>query len=169
MQHCVRTPRPVVLNTVGLVWLHDMHLYIRTRVAATPAQVWQGFTRELFLALAPPFPPFQLLRFDGCQRGDEVHIELGAGPLRQRWNSLITDHGTTPDGTHYFVDEGQLLPAPLRYWRHRHLMQPAPGGGCFIVEDIEYRTSSGLLDRLLFPVMWAQFVWRRPIYRRWFS
>ncbi|WP_375436738.1 hypothetical protein [uncultured Hymenobacter sp.] len=146
-----------------------MHLYLRTHVAASPVQVSAGFTRELFLALAPPFPPFHLLRFDGCQRGDEVHIELGAGPLRRCWTSLITDNGTTPDGTHYFVDKGQVLPAPLRYWQHRHLMQPAPGGGCYIVEDIEYRTASSLLDRLLYPVMWAQFVWRRPIYRRWFG
>lgn len=146
-----------------------MHLYIRTRVAATPAQVWTGFTRELFLALAPPFPPFQLLRFDGCHRGDEVQIQMGVGPLSTRWDSLITDHGTAPDGTYYFVDEGQLLPAPLRYWQHRHLMQPAPDGGCFIVEDIEYRTASPLLDRLLWPVMWAQFVWRRPIYQRIFG
>jgi ligand-binding SRPBCC domain-containing protein len=146
-----------------------MHLYLRTHVAATPAQVSAGFTRELFLALAPPFPPFQLLRFDGCQRGDEVHIQMGVGPLSTRWNSLITDHGTTADGTYYFVDEGQLLPTPLRYWQHRHLMQPAPDGGCYIVEDIEYRTASTVLDRLLWPVMWAQFVWRRPIYQRWFG
>ncbi|AHJ99796.1 SRPBCC family protein [Hymenobacter swuensis] len=146
-----------------------MHLYLRTHVAAAPAQVWQGFTRELFLALAPPFPPFRLRRFDGCHRGDEVHIELGAGPLRYLWTSLITDHGTTPDGTYYFVDEGRQLPPPLRQWRHRHLMQPAPGGGTYIVEDLEYTAGSGLLDRLLWPAMWAQFAWRRPIYRRWFG
>lgn len=146
-----------------------MHLYLRTHVVAAPAQVWQGFTRELFLALAPPFPPFRLRRFDGCRRGDEVHLELGTGPLCYPWTSLITDHGVLPDGTHYFVDEGQQLPPPLRYWQHRHLMQPAPGGGSYIVEDLEYRTGSGLLDRLLWPAMWAQFAWRRPIYRRWFG
>ena len=146
-----------------------MHLYLRTHVASPPAQVFAGFNRELFLALAPPFPPFHLLRFDGCQRGNQVHIELGARPLRRLWTSLITDHGVTTDGTYYFVDEGQLLPPPLCYWQHRHLMQPAPDGGCFIVEDIEYRTASRVLDRLLYPVVWAQFVWRRPIYRRWFK
>ena len=32
------------------------------------------------------------------------------------------------------------LPAPLRYWQHRHLLQPAPDGGTYIVEDLEYRT-----------------------------
>ena len=146
-----------------------MHLYLRTHVAAAPAQVSAGFTRKLFLALAPPFPPFRLLRFGGCRRGDQVEIELGAGPLRTRWTSLITEHGELPDGTFYFVDEGQVLPAPLRFWQHRHLMQPAPDGGTFIVEDITYRTRSPLLDQLLYPVLWAQFAWRRPIYRRWFA
>lgn len=146
-----------------------MHLLICTHVAAPPAQVWAGFTRELFLALAPPFPPFRLLRFDGCQQGDEVHLELGAGPLRRPWTSLITEHGHQSDGTYYFVDEGQVLPPPLRYWRHRHLMRPAPGGGTFIVEDLEYRTRFRWLDALLRPVVWAQFAWRRPIYRRWFG
>lgn len=146
-----------------------MNVYLRTHVAAAPAEVWQGFTRELFLALAPPFPPFKLLRFDGCERGDEVHLELGAGPLRQRWTSLITDHGITANGTYYFVDEGEQLPTPLSYWQHRHLLQPAPGGGTYIVEDLEYRTGSRLLDRLLWPAVWAQFAWRMPIYRRWFG
>ncbi|WP_460622581.1 SRPBCC family protein [Hymenobacter tenuis] len=146
-----------------------MHFTLSTHVAAPPAQVWAGFTRELFLALAPPFPPFRLLRFDGCHRGDEVHIELGAGPARFHWTSLITDHGTTPDGTFYFVDEGQKLPPPLRYWRHRHLMQPAPGGGTYITEDLEYRTGLKALDVLLYPAIWAQFAWRQPIYRRWFG
>jgi ligand-binding SRPBCC domain-containing protein len=146
-----------------------MHLLLRTHVAQPPAQVWQGFTRELFLALAPPFPPFHLLRFDGCQRGDRVEIEIGAGPLRHRWTSLITDHGILPDGTYYFVDEGQELPPPLGYWRHRHLLEPAPGGGTYIVEDIEYRSLFRWLEAALYPVIWAQFAWRRPIYRRLFG
>ncbi|RYU78626.1 SRPBCC family protein [Hymenobacter persicinus] len=146
-----------------------MLLTLRTPVAQPPAQVMAGFTRELFLALAPPFPRFSLRRFDGCRRGDQVEIELVTGPLRQRWTSLITDHGQRPDGTHYFVDEGQVLPAPLRYWRHRHLIEPGPGGGSVIVDAIEFRTASVLLDALLYPAMWAQFAYRKPIYRRYFG
>ncbi|MCC2545670.1 hypothetical protein LJY25_04375 [Hymenobacter sp. BT175] len=145
-----------------------MHLLLRTRVAQPPRQVLAGFTRELFLALAPPFPRLNLLRFDGCLTGDQVEIELVAGPVRQRWTSLITDHGEQPDGTCFFVDEGQQLPGPLRYWRHRHLIEPA-GTGSTITEDIEYRTASPLLDRLLYPVMWAQFAYRSPVYQRLFG
>jgi ligand-binding SRPBCC domain-containing protein len=146
-----------------------MHLTLRTPVAQLPAQVMAGFTRELFLALAPPFPKLHLLRFDGCRRGDEVEIELQAGPLRQRWTSLITDHGQLSDGTLYFIDEGRQLPGPLRYWRHRHLIEPGPHGGSVIVDAIEFRTASPLLDALIYPAMWAQFTYRKPIYRRLFG
>lgn len=148
-----------------------MRLRLSTPVAPPPAQVMAGFTRELFLALAPPLPRFTLRRFDGCRRGDLVEIELHALPGRPLpWTSRITDDGVQPDGTHFFVDEGQRLPPPLRFWRHRHLVAPAPGGaGSVIVDDVEYRTASPLLDWLLRPLVWAQFAYRRPVYRRWFG
>ncbi|GAC1587669.1 MAG: hypothetical protein NVS3B25_03810 [Hymenobacter sp.] len=146
-----------------------MHLTLRTAVGQPPAAVMAGFTRALFLALAPPFPKLELRRFDGCRRGDRVEIGLNAFGKRLAWTSLITDDGVRPDGTHYFVDEGQRLPPPLRYWRHRHLVQPGPNNTSVIVDDLEYRTASALLDAVLYPIMWAQFAWRKPIYRRWFG
>ena len=145
-----------------------MHVTLRTAVSQPPAVVMAGFTRELFVALAPPFPSLRLLRFDGCHSGDRVEIELDTLVKRLSWTSLIVDDGTQPDGTHFFVDEGQVLPPPLRFWRHRHLIQPGPNGGSVIVDALEYRTASRLLDVLIYPAMWAQFAWRRPIYRRWF-
>ena len=145
-----------------------MHVTLRTAVSQPPAVVMAGFTRELFVALAPPFPRLRLLRFDGCHTGDKVEIELDTLVKRLSWTSLIMDDGVQPDGTHFFVDEGQILPPPLRFWRHRHLIQPGPKGGSVIVDALEYRTASRLLDALIYPAMWAQFAWRRPIYRRWF-
>ena len=146
-----------------------MHLLLRFAVPQPPARVFEGFTRALFVALAPPFPKLHVLRFDGCRAGDHVAIELQAGPKRWRWTSLITDNGVLPDGTYYFVDEGQQLPAPLRQWQHRHLIEPAPGGGSVIVENITYSTGRRWLDALIYPAMWAQFKWRGPVYRRKFA
>ena len=146
-----------------------MHVILRTAVAQPPAQVLAGFTRELFLALAPPFPKLRLRRFDGCRTGDVVEIELDTLVKKLSWTSLITADGVQPDGTHYFVDEGQVLPPPLRSWRHRHLIEPGADGGSVIVDNLEYRTASRVLDALLYPAMWAQFAWRKPIYRRWFG
>lgn len=146
-----------------------MRLTLQTAVVQLPAEVMAGFTKALFVALAPPFPKLQVARFDGCRTGDHVEIELDVILKRLPWASLIVADGQEPDGTLFFVDEGQVLPPPLRYWRHRHLVQPAPNGGSIIVDDLEYRTASRLLDALLYPAMWAQFAWRRPIYRRWFG
>ena len=146
-----------------------MHVILRTAVAQAPAQVMAGFTRELFVALAPPFPKLTVRRFDGCRTGDRVEIELDTLVKRLPWTSVIVDDGQLPDGTLFFVDEGQVLPPPLRFWRHRHLIEPGPRGGSVIVDDLEYRSGSRALDALLYPAMWAQFAWRRPIYRRWFG
>ena len=146
-----------------------MHLVLRFPVAQPPARVLAGFTRGLFEALAPPFPVLRLLRYDGSRTGDVVAIELRAGPKRWRWTSLITADGSLPDGTLYFVDEGQELPAPLRQWRHRHLIQPGPAGGSVIVEDITFGTGRRWLDWLLYPAMWAQFGLRGRVYRRFFG
>lgn len=128
-----------------------------------------GFTRALFVALAPPFPKLVLHRFDGSQQGDVVEIELKTGLKNLHWTSLITADGIRPDGTHFFIDEGQTLPPPLRRWRHQHLVEPGPGGGSVIVDDLEYSTGRPWLDVLLWPAMWAQFAWRKPIYKRWFG
>jgi len=146
-----------------------MRVLVSTAVAQPPAQVMAGFTQALFLALAPPFPALTLRRFDGCRTGDVVEIELNTGIKRLPWTSRIVDHGVRPDGTHFFVDEGQVLPPPLRFWRHRHLIQPGPNGSSVIADDLEYSTGAWWLDVVLYPAMWAQFAWRKPIYRRWFG
>jgi ligand-binding SRPBCC domain-containing protein len=146
-----------------------MRVVVRTSVSQAPAAVMAGFTRDLFVALAPPFPRLRVFRFDGCRAGDKVEIELDTVVKRLPWTSLITADGVRADGTHYFIDEGQILPPPLRYWRHHHRIEPGPSGGSLIVDDLEYRTASPLLDALIYPAMWAQFAWRQPIYRRWFK
>ena len=146
-----------------------MHINVRTPVYQSPAKVIAGFTQALFVALAPPFPRLRVRRFDGCRTGDEVHIELDTLVKCLPWTSLIVANGELPGGTHFFIDEGQVLPTPLRYWRHRHLIEPGANGGSVIVDALEYRTASRLLDALLYPAMWAQFAWRQPIYRRWFG
>lgn len=146
-----------------------MRITLKTAVVQLPAEVMASFTQALFMDLAPPYPRLRVLRFDGCRTGDEVHIELDTLVKRLPWTSLIVADGQESDGTLFFVDEGQVLPPPLRYWRHRHLIQPGPHGGSTIIDDLEYRTASRLLDALLYPAMWAQFAWRRPVYRRWFG
>ncbi|KAA5546554.1 SRPBCC family protein [Adhaeribacter rhizoryzae] len=145
-----------------------MRIAIHTEVKQDYLSVYHKFNQQLFLALAPPFPEFKLLRFDGSQPGDTVAVELNFGLFRQTWTSLITESKIT-DHEAYFVDMGQQLPWPLKYWRHQHLVKKNPAGGAIISDLIQYRTVFWLFDWLLYPVMWAQFSFRKPIYRRYFK
>ncbi|MGV3588216.1 MAG: SRPBCC family protein [Adhaeribacter sp.] len=145
-----------------------MRIAIHTEVKQDYLSVYHNFNQQLFLALAPPFPKFKLLRFDGSQPGDVVAVELNFGLFRQTWTSLITESKIT-DQEAYFIDQGQQLPWPLKYWQHQHLVKNNPAGGAIISDLIQYRTSFWLFDWLLYPVMWAQFSFRKPIYRRYFK
>ncbi|WP_207433682.1 SRPBCC family protein [Sabulibacter ruber] len=144
-----------------------MRLHLQIPVAQNYQAVLEGFTVDLFRSLSPPFPKLKILRFEGSFPGDRVEVELQAGPIRRRWTSLITERQVT-DHEAWFVDEGQELPAPLTFWRHKHLITREDHHSV-IHELIEYRTGSVVLDALLYPVMYAQFAARGPVYRRIFG
>lgn len=144
-----------------------MKLLLKTPVQMAPQHVWAGFTQSLFERLAPPLPRIKLLRFDGSTTGCVVEVELNFILFKQTWCSDIIDHGQS-DTEIWFVDQGSRLPFFLKYWHHQHRLQ-RHGEGTMIVDDIEYRSGAILLDWLLYPLMWMQFAYRKPIYRRAFS
>ena len=144
-----------------------MHLVLKTRVRQSLPAVWAGFDRSLFDQLSPPFPPVDVVRFDGCRPGDVVHLRLNFLLFRQDWTSLITDQQTSPDEI-YFIDQGTRLPFFLTYWQHRHRLLRDPAGGTVIVDDVTFRTPLRLTDYLMYPLLWLQFAYRKPIYRRVF-
>jgi ligand-binding SRPBCC domain-containing protein len=145
-----------------------MHLHIHTRVKQPYQQVWAGFDETLFRSLAPPFPPVKVLQFDGCLREDVVSLELNFLFFKQQWTSRITDQQTTEKEI-FFVDEGTKLPFFLRYWRHKHRLISTPDGHTVIADEIEFKTPFPLMDYLMYPALWAQFMYRKPIYRRVFG
>lgn len=144
-----------------------MQLRLQTSVNQPPERVWIGFDERLFRALSPPFPPVEIVRFDGCQAGDVVHLRLNFLLFRQDWISYITAQKTTTEEI-YFVDEGRKLPFFLRYWHHRHRLI-RQGSRTLIVDDISYRTPTLLTDWLFYPLLWAQFAYRGPVYKRYFG
>ena len=146
-----------------------MHLRLQTPVRQPLAQVWAGFDRKLFDQLAPPFPPVDVVRFDGCLTGDVVHLRLNFIVFKQDWISDIVDQQTTLDEI-FFVDEGTKLPFFLRYWQHRHrLVRDTQTGGTLVIDDITFRTPTLLTDYLFYPLLWLQFAYRKPIYKRVFG
>jgi len=144
-----------------------MKLTIKTSVQQSFQQVWAGFTEDLFNKLSPPFPPVKVIQFDGCRKGDEVELELNFLLFKQRWKSLITDQQRT-DKEIFFLDEGVKLPFFLSFWRHRHRIIK-DGNNTIIADEIEFRTPTLLTDYLFYPLLWVQFAYRKPIYRKAFS
>lgn len=147
-----------------------MHIVLKTQVEQSLPDVWAGFDRTLFDKLSPPFPPVDVVRFDGCRKGDTVHLRLNFLLFRQDWISRIIDQQTSDDEI-FFVDHGTKLPFFLTYWQHHHRLQRSAdhaGDQTIIVDDITFKTPYLLTSYLLYPLLWVQFVYRKPIYRRVF-
>lgn len=145
-----------------------MKLRIQTHVSQPYQVVWQGFNEELFRKLSPPFPPVRVVRFDGCLAGDMVVLELNFLLFKQQWISRITEQQSS-ESEIYFVDEGTKLPFFLRFWRHRHRIIREKAGGTIIADEIEFKTPLWVTDYLMYPLLWAQFAYRKPIYKKAFA
>jgi ligand-binding SRPBCC domain-containing protein len=145
-----------------------MKIKIITRVKADLQAVKAGFTDSLFLKLNPPFPPVKLRRFDGCKKGDKVELELDFVFFKQTWESLITDDVLSTK-EFSFVDEGVRLPFFLKSWKHHHLNEALENGGTSITDEIEFTTPTLLTNLLFYPVLYLQFLYRKPIYRKVFG
>uniref|UniRef100_UPI004047371B SRPBCC family protein n=2 Tax=Algoriphagus sp. TaxID=1872435 RepID=UPI004047371B len=143
-----------------------MRLLLQTAVESAHLEVKGGFTEALFAKLAPPFPPVKVLRFDGCRAGDLVDLELNFIFFKQKWTSKITeDHLDAQEFR--FVDEGIVLPFFLGKWRHCHRILARPSGS-IISDEIDFEGVFFWLTPLLYPLLWLQFWYRKPIYRRIF-
>ncbi len=147
--------------------MSSANLLIEHRVPGNLYSVFDGFTRELFDALAPSFPPVKLLRYDGKSVGDIVHLRLGVWPIYQHWVSEITAHECYQRQC-YFVDEGRRLPWPLTAWRHKHLVAQVSASEVIITEDISFSTNFPVLTKLMRPIIQAQFEARGPKYLEFF-
>jgi ligand-binding SRPBCC domain-containing protein len=145
-----------------------MKLLFETPIALPFEQIRDQFNRELFIHLSPGIMPFDLKRFDGCQKGHEIHIELASGPLKQEWVSLITLEETNASGWS-FIDEGKVLPWPLKYWKHHHRVDKIGPSQSLIVDDITYECSPGFLTPLIKPFLWSVFAIRPGRYKTFFE
>ncbi len=144
-----------------------MRIIIKTKVKLDFEKVFQAFDINLFMKLIPPFVSLSVIRFDGCQKNDEIHIEVKILWIKQKWISLITEQYSNEKEI-YFIDEGVLLPKPLKYWKHKHIIEKSIDSS-IIIDDICYNTNNILLDFLLFPALLLQFFFRKPVYKSYFS
>ncbi|MBW3467395.1 SRPBCC family protein [Arthrospiribacter ruber] len=143
-----------------------MKITLSTSVKQDYLSVKRGFNESLFKKLSPPFPPVKLLRFDGSSKGDIVSLELNFLIFKQKWISEITDDHTD-EGEFYFIDEGIQLPFFLGKWKHKHRIIDQEKG-TVIRDEIEYQGPNALMSVLLYPALYLQFLYRKPIYKKIF-
>lgn len=144
-----------------------MQIKLETTVEQGYLDVKARFNESLFKKLSPPFPPVKLLRFDGSEKGDLVTLELNFIFFKQKWTSEITEDNTS-DLEFYFIDQGMELPFFLKKWQHKHRVI-STGIGSIIRDEIEYEAPFGILTYLLYPALWLQFAYRKPIYKKIFK
>jgi ligand-binding SRPBCC domain-containing protein len=145
-----------------------MKLIFKTKISLPFQTIKEHFNQELFVYLAPGIIPFNLKRFDGCKPGDEVHIDLGVAPLKQNWVSIITSDENSEDGWS-FVDEGRVLPWPLKYWKHHHRVDKISENESCIVDDIIYECSPSFLTPIMKLFFWPMFAIRPKRYKKFFK
>ncbi len=143
-----------------------MKIFIQTRVNSTIADIIPKFNRDLFIKLAPPLMKLKVTRFDGCEKGNQVHLEMNIfGMLNQKWISLITASEKNSE-QFYFIDEGTKLPSPLVYWKHIHRVDRIDDLHCFVTDDIEFKTASPILDTMIYSPLYLMFYFRKKIYQK---
>ena len=143
-------------------------IIVETRVDANLETVLASLNLELFRKLNPPFPPVQILQFDGTKKGGITHLSLHFLLFKQQWISENVESGFQGDSIFQFVDEGKKLPFFLSFWRHTHRFEEIRSAESAvetrILDSIEYR-GRGLMGIFLQPILKMQFLFRKPVYR----
>jgi len=144
-----------------------MNFIIKTQVAGNYLDVMERFDLDLFEALKPVGAKMEVVQFTGSQTGDIVEIKF-VWPIKASWISDITDHGS--DEAHaFFLDEGRVLPWPLKHWKHRHIVEKIDDQSCTIVDDITFSSGWKVLDFFMYLPLYFSFYPRKQIYRRYFG
>jgi ligand-binding SRPBCC domain-containing protein len=143
-----------------------MKIFISTPIEKNYRDVFALFNEKLFKALKPPMVKLEVERFDGCKKGDEIHLKITPLNLKtERWISHITEYHEDNEQI-YFIDIGVVIPFPLKYWKHIHRIERVSENKCMVVDDIEFTSGNAVLDRLLYPIFFTMFKMRSPVYKR---
>lgn len=138
-----------------------MKILIKTPINKDYRSVFSQFNVKLFAALKPPLVNLKIERFDGCKKGDEIHLKVSG----QRWVGQITELYEGEDEI-YFIDIGVIIPPPLTSWKHIHRIERTGTNTCIVIDDIEFSTGNKLIDKLIYPALMAMFLLRGPVYKR---
>lgn len=140
-----------------------MTIRLTSRVRGKAVDIFNQFDQQLFLFLLPPGA--KLLRFDGSEKGGEVHIKFPLGAL---WISrIVEDQGD--HNPYFFIDEGAKLPFGLRTWRHKHSVREMGESHAQIEDHMTFSTGYALFDIIYYPLLYFAFLPRVWQYKKYFK
>jgi ligand-binding SRPBCC domain-containing protein len=165
--HVFPHPRQLLSRFIGY---HTMRFQILTRVQGNHRDVFLKFDHSLLLQLSPPGVHIKLLHIqEPSEPNAYIRLQVTIlGIIRQNWENVFSHYELREDECH-FVDEGRKMPFPIRYWRHDHRVLADGPDHAIINDDITFKTGFLPLDWLMYPILWLQFRYRQPIYRRVFG
>jgi ligand-binding SRPBCC domain-containing protein len=146
-----------------------MKFTINCVVSQNKEEVWSQFNESLLKKLSPPFPGFEILYYEGQKKGDKLAFELDFILFKQKWESIILEDFES-DKENYFVDsENGGLPMGLKKWHHKHRIIKLVNEKTMIRDEISFSTKYTFLDFLIFPLIYSQFLFRIPLYKKAFK
>jgi len=143
-----------------------LNIRLETTVDGNYKDVMARFDKSLFEALKPKYGKMEVLEFTGSETGDIVRLKFHT-PMKADWVSHIVDHGTDKNQA-YFIDEGTILPFPLTYWRHKHIVEKIDNNRSIIIDDMTFSAGNIFFTLLMYPALYLAFYPRKKIYKRYF-
>ncbi len=144
-----------------------MKIVLKTLIRRNFETVVDGFNRDLFTYLLPPSLIAKLVRYDGQQRGDFIHLRFRL-PFINDWKVVIKEVQHT-DKEYRFVDRGLKMPFGLIYWQHVHRVVSLGKDRCVIVDEMEYESSWILQDLINYVLLYLAFFPRKFLYKKYFE
>lgn len=141
---------------------------IQTKIGASMPFVWSQFNEALLRKISPPFPKVNIQRFDGCNEGDLVILEINLFFIQVVWSSKII-HSKQDSKQSVFIDEGITVPFGINIWKHEHSIIKIDDSQCYIEDFVTYKTSNVFLDIILFPFLWGMIFYRKPFYQKYLT
>jgi ligand-binding SRPBCC domain-containing protein len=127
-------------------------------------EVKENFNKNLFEFLLPKIPPSKILRYDGHELRDEIHLIVA----KQKWVSIISQVSETQD-EYSFTDSGRELPFPITHWKHKHRVLRLNEKEVVIIDEIQYECKNEILTKAFYPILLAQFSLRINQYKNYFE
>jgi len=142
-----------------------MRIRLITTVRKPFKIVYKGYDHEL-LKFMLPSPFARITRYEGQNPGDIIEICFKI-PFMKNWTAIIKESWLS-HREYGFIDRGLRVPLGISYWKHTHRVVARDNNSVFIIDDIEYETSSKIWDKILYIPLFLMFYRRMFLYKKYF-